>query len=117
MTDNNFHVGPAKMSDGRFLTDYRTSSVREEENKMKHNIYYDYDYRRFLQKNTNNIINTEWKELKVKNKVNNLVCIHNYPSLVNPRTFIDERYNHDLKMKNQGNYPCKEMDDYRLTKT
>lgn len=50
--DNIFKSCPPKMEDGRFLTDYRTDSARNQYIKSINGLVRDDDYRIFLQQNT-----------------------------------------------------------------
>ena len=116
--DNYFKIGPAKMADGRIFTDYRTATTREEYNKFKNNIVRDDDYRMYLQSNAEVIIDKEWIFNKNLYAVKNINCIHNYATSVNPKTFYDERTKYDsIKNTRENLYPCKSMNDYRMTQT
>lgn len=106
------------MADARMFTDYRTATTREEINKSKNNIVRDDDYKLFLQKNAEVIIDKEWYNYKNAYAVKNINCIHNYQTSVNPKTFYDERTKYDsLKNTKVNLYPCKQMYDYRMTQT
>lgn len=117
-TDNYFKVGPAKMSDARIFTDYRTATTREEYNKCKQGIKMNDDYRMYLQQNAEKIINYEWNLNKNLYFVNNNNCIHNYNTSVNPKTFYNERINYDISYHSNKNlFPCQQYKDFRLTQT
>ncbi len=112
--DNHFSQCPAMMSDGRFLTDYRTSTTREENIKYINGITNENNYRLFLQNNTNTIINREWDAYnKFKSCKNANACIHNYPTVVNPESFAEEldKYNNRHKTNNK----CVVEKEYRMT--
>jgi hypothetical protein len=114
--DNFFKGCPAKMSDGRLFTDYRTATRREEYVKYINDIVRDDDYRMFLQKNTDKITENEWEYLK-KNKrcfVNN--CVHNYPTRVVPPMFVEERNNYNQAAMKKATFKCQNLEDYRLHK-
>lgn len=117
--DNFFKECPAKMSDGRLLTDYRTPVRREEYVKYINNIVRDDEYRLFLQANAESIADNEWNYNK-KNKscwVNE--CVHTYPTRVHPPSFVEERMKHDLLSvpNRQQKFTCSPKNDYRMTQT
>lgn len=117
-TDNFFKIGPAKMSDARIFTDYRTATTREEYNKQKKNIVRDDEYRLYLQQNAENIIDNEWQLNKNLYFICNKNCIHNYNTSVNPKTFYVERAKYDtIYQTNKNLYPCQQFNDFRLTQT
>ena len=118
---DNYFVGcPPRMDDGRFLSDFRTSSAREQFVKNINGIVRDDDYRMFLQKNAEKINNKEWEHLKDKNSCRTNCCIHTYPTRVNPGSLHDELNMYNLVRtnklnRNDKNYPhCKTNDDYRM---
>ena len=115
--DNFYKNCPPMMSDGRFLTDYRTAVRREEHNKHVNNIVRNDDYRIFLQNNANKIMNNEWSHLKKNNSCWVNECIHNYPTRVYPPWFVEERMRYDslADPKRQQKFPCATKQDYRLT--
>ena len=116
--DNYFKIGPAKMSDARIFTDYRTATTREEYNKHTVNIIRDDDYRLYLQQNAENILDNEWDKNKKSYYVGNKNCIHNYTTAVNPKTFYVETSKYDSTYHTNKNiYPCQQLNDYRLTHT
>ena len=117
---DNFHKGcPAKMSDGRYLTDYRTSTRREEYVKYVNNIIRDDDYRLFLQQNAEQIMDNEWKYDKKYRACWVNECVHNYPSRVFPPWFVEERTNYDTLSNphRTKRFSCPDFHDYRLTVT
>lgn len=117
-TDNFFKLGPAKMSDARVFTDYRTATTREEYNKQKNKLFKDNEYRIYLQENAEYIIENEWQNNKKLYFVNNTNCIHNYNTAVDPQTFYVERSKYDTIYGKKNNlYPCQQYSDYRLTYT
>ena len=61
--DNKYwiHNCPAKMSDGRFITDYTNAKVRNQEIKKINNIKSTHEFRHFLQKNRNTISKNQEK--------------------------------------------------------
>ena len=62
--DNYFKDCPPKMDDGRYLTDFRPTSIREQFIKSINGIVRDDEYRNFLQKNGESIIDREWSALR-----------------------------------------------------
>lgn len=117
--DNFFKQCPPVMSDGRFLTDWRTNVRMNEAIKFDNNVVRDDDYRLFLEDNADTVMDTQWDYLR-KNKscwVNE--CVHNYPLRMYPKWFSQEMkaYN-SLQTGNRKNfYPCPKFKDYRLTQT
>jgi hypothetical protein len=77
--DNYFKMCPAMMSDGRIFTDYRTSTTREQYNKISGGFARDDDYRLYLQSNGSNILNGEWENNKKKYYCFPNVCYHTNP--------------------------------------
>ena len=121
--DNFFQGCPAKMSDGRFLTDFRPADTREQYNKAINNIVRDDEYRIFLQQNGEKIQDAEWQQFKTKEACPTKRCIHTNPT----RSTFGMSYN-EMKLYNQvqtgkikesdPNYPkCVVLPDYRLTQT
>ncbi len=117
--DNYFKASPAKMSDGRIFTDYRTATTREENNKYNNKIYRDDDYRVFLQKNAEKILDSNWEEYKKNVGSKTIECVHTYPTRVVPSSFREERVKYDTLFEKNRDfiYPCQQMNDYRLTQT
>lgn len=115
--DNFFKNCPAKMEDGRHITDYRTATRREETNKYLNNLIRNDDYRLFLQKNANTIIQNEWTNLKQSASCRVNECIHNYPTRVSSSMYCEEKAKYDnlQNPKRKVVYPCESFKDYRLT--
>jgi len=116
--DNFYKSCPPMMDDGRFLCDFRSGTVRNEYNKYINNINDDNNYRLFLQRNASKIMENQWFKLKKNNSCWKNECVHNYPNMVYPPWFVDERNNYNnLQNPNRKiNFPCKHFSDYRLTK-
>jgi len=115
--DNYYNECPAKMSDGRHATDHRSSSRRDESYKYINNIVRDDEYRMFLQQNGETLINKTWTNLK--NTVScspNRVCVHTYPTRVNPQMFHEEMqaYNKKMASNDKEGPKCQKHQDYRL---
>lgn len=117
--DNFFGGCPAKMSDGRLFTDYRTATRREEYVKYINNFVRDDEYRLFLQTNGEKIMDKEWNYNKKNRSCWVNECVHNYPTRVYPPWFVEERIKYDsLFMPNKKvSYPCQTEPDYRMTDT
>ena len=71
--DNYYRNCPAKMDDGRFITNYKSSTCNNEYIKYVNGIVRDDDYRLFLQLNADKIMDSEWlyliKNVTIANKV------------------------------------------------
>lgn len=119
--DNIYHNCPPKMEDARFLTDYRSSTVRELSAQAASNIMHPDEYRKFLQKNAKQIMDRQWNIHRRSQACEPKVCIHNYPTRVSPGSFFEElRIYNDVrsgKIKpGDQNYPvCQQYEDYRMT--
>lgn len=109
--DNYFKGCPPVMSDGRFASDFQTSTVRNEHIKHVNEIYRDDEYRTFLQQNGTKFMNNVWEHHSNNNKcwVNN--CVHVNPTRAVFKDFESEKKNYESKEpKNQ----CKKYKDYTL---
>jgi hypothetical protein len=117
--DNFFKNCPPKMEDARHLTDYRTSTRREEYIKYVNNVVRNDDYRMFLQQNASTIMDSEFAYHKSTGSCNTNECVHNYPTRVFPPWFVEERIKYDsLQNPNRTQvYKCSDKKDYRLTET
>lgn len=111
--DNFFKKCPPKMEDGRFLQEFRSDTRVNEYIKYINKIYRDDDYRTFLQKNGDKILENEWKYLRNNNSCWENNCVHNYPTRVNPPWFVEERVKYDTRYVKS--YPCEKHPDFRLT--
>ena len=89
--DNYYSNCPPKMDDGRFLTNYKTSSCYNEYIKYMNGIVRDDDYRLFLQLNADKIMDSEWLHLRKNDSCWNNACVHKYPLRMDPRLFNQER--------------------------
>jgi hypothetical protein len=115
--DNFYKNCPAKMSDGRIFSDYRSSTRKNEYMKFINGITRDDDYRIFLQNNGQQIVNSEFNFYKKSQTCQSFQCVHDYPTRVYSPWFIDERKNYDSAMLcTDKKFPCKTYKDYRLTK-
>ena len=117
---DNFWKGcPAKMSDGRLLTDYRTAVRREEYVKFINNIIRDDEYRLFLQGNAESIADNEWNYYRKNRSCWVNECVHNYPTRVYPPWFAEEREKYDsLSNPNRKTkFVCAPKNDYRMAQT
>jgi hypothetical protein len=117
MTDNYFKGCPAKMGDARFLTDYRSSTTRDQYNKHINHIVRDDDYRMFLQKNGANIMDKEWTYLRKNESCWPNECIHIFPTRSTPGMLFEEMNLYD-NVREKGCGPkCKPQPDYRVSQT
>ena len=121
---DNFYKGcPAKMADGRFLTDYRTANAREQYIKTINGFHRDDDYRMFLQQSANQIMDKEWDFFRAEASCNTTCCVHKYPTRTTPGANFEELaiYNavQSGKLKSTDKmYPsCTNLADYRMTDT
>ena len=117
--DNFIEKCPAKMSDGRFLTDYRSSHTRELYNMSKLKINNASDYRLLLEKDANKIMDKEWCNLIDNNSCKSDVCFHQYKTSPEPFELNEELviYNKVKTGKMKKGPVCNKYTDYRLTMT
>jgi hypothetical protein len=117
--DNFFKQCPAKMSDGRLFTDYRTATRREEYVKYINNIVRDDEYRMFQQCNADSIMDGEWKFNKSNKSCQVQECIHTYPTRMYPPWFVEQRLKYDslYDPNRKTRYDCSPKPDYRMTHT
>lgn len=113
--DNFWKNCPAKMEDGRHLTDYRTAVRREEYVKYINNIVRDDEYKQFLTTNAEKITKNEWDWFKQNKNCWTNECVHNYPTRVHPPWFVEEKqkYNSLANPNRLTQYTCPKMNDYR----
>jgi hypothetical protein len=116
--DNYFLDCPAIMSDGRLLTDYRASPVREKLFRRYNMLNTDYDVRTFITDNGEKLINSEWESIKQSKMCNPRErCIH-----TNELTRVStERNNEEILMYNNvkpnTNKCYTNEKDYRMIST
>jgi len=121
--DNFWNGCPPKMSDGRFLQDFRTSSRREQYIRTVNDLQSNDAQRSFYQNNGEILLDREWETLKKNNKCFHNCCIHSYPTRTTPGMLHDEMRIYNCVRKGQlaftdTEYPhCKLRKDYRLTQT
>ena len=118
--DNFYKNCPPKMDDGRFITNYKTSSSYNEYIKYMNGITRDDDYRLFLQINATKLMDSEWMELRKNDSCWNNACIHKYPLRMDPRQFVQERENNNMLFSNKelpDSFKCTRYADYRTSKT
>jgi hypothetical protein len=110
---------PPLLSDGRLFTDWRTAVRREEHMKYINNIVRDDEYRLFLEKNAENIMDNTWDNLKREKSCWVNECVHNYPTRMHPTWFYEERKNYDslYNPNRKTHYICSPKRDYRATIT
>ena len=116
---DNFHLQcPPMMSDGRLFTDYRTNIRANEHMKLTNNIIRDDDYRVFLQQNTDNILDSQWKNIKETKSCWTNNTVHTYPSRMSYKWFETEKARADNYFTRQmPNVPRTVYPDYRTVDT
>jgi len=80
---------------GRHLTDFKSSTRRDEYIKYINDIWRDDQYRLFLQLNGSEIRKRDWDWNRKNNSCWVNDCVHNYPTRVNPRQMWQERQVYD----------------------
>lgn len=119
--DNFYQSCPVKMSDQRHLSDYRSSTRRNEYIRYINDITRDDQYRLFLQLNGSEIANNEWKYNKMFNSCWQNSCVHKYPTRINNEIAAQEKVLYDSinnKRTNAQLAPmrvCEQFQDYRMT--
>ena len=113
--DNYYATCPPKMSDGRHITDYTESTLKDEQIKHINGIIRDDEYRLFLQQNGATILDREWDYMKSNNSCWLNECVHTYPTSMYPGWFTEEnsRYNALAEPNRDQRYECKKQVDYR----
>jgi len=105
---------------GRHLGDFKTATRRNEYIKYINDVWRDDQYRLFLQKNGQEILDKEWGWHKKRNSCWANDCIHNYPTRSLPRHFVQEREAYDSIYDMRTNKPlepmrqCQKYNDFRL---
>lgn len=119
--DNFFQNCPPMMEDqGRHLGDFKTATRRNEYIKYINDVWRDDQFRLFLQKNGQEILDREWLHHKRRNSCWVNDCVHNYPTRSNPRHFLQEREAYDSIYDMRTNAPlarmreCHPYNDFRL---
>ncbi len=118
--DNYYKNCPPKMSDGRFITNYKTASSYNEYIKFENGITRDDDYRLYLQLNAEKIMDNEWLITRKDNSCWNNACVHKYPLRMDPKDFTKERLNANLLFKSKelpDSFKCISYADYRMDET
>jgi hypothetical protein len=118
--DNYYKNCPPRMDDGRFTTNYKTSSTIEEYIKYVNGITRDDDYRLFLQLNATKMMDSEWMWFRKNDSCWNNACVHNYPLRMDPKDFEQERLKANMLFQTKqlpDNLKCPVYSDYRLTET
>lgn len=94
--DNFYHQCPPKMSDqGRHLTDFRSTTVRDEYLKSQAGIYRDDDFRLHLQQNATKMMNNAHNYHLTDNRCWVNDCVHKYPTRCNIITLAHEKKVYD----------------------
>ena len=118
--DNYYRNCPAKMDDGRFITNYKSATCNNEFIKYMNGIVRDDDYRLFLQLNADKIMDSEWLYLIKNDSCWDNACVHKYPLRMDPRDFSQERERANLLFKTNDlpdSFKCNIYSDYRMTET
>lgn len=118
--DNYYKNCPPRMDDGRFTTNYKSSSNINEYIKYMNGITRDDDYRLFLQINADKLMDSEWLYLRNNDSCWNNACVHHYPLRMDPRAFTQERENANMlfqKKELPNNFKCVDYSDYRMSET
>ena len=118
--DNYYQNCPAKMDDGRFITNYRSDTCINEYIKYANGIVRDDDYRLYLQLNADKLMDTEWSSLIKNDSCFNNACVHTYPLRMDPRDFAQEKEKANFLFKANNlpdNFKCPVYADYRMTET
>lgn len=121
--DNFYNECPAKMSDARFLTDYRSSNTREQFIKSINGYCNTDEYRTFLQSNAEQIMDKEWEQINIANSCKATTCV-----MMNPTRPANGSGNKEMQLYNMvqtgkikqtdSNYPsCQKYNDYRMVDT
>lgn len=113
--DNYYTQCPPKMEDGRFLTDYRTATTREEANKKAVAIVRDDEYRQYLQTKASSLVANDRKMSKTGTCKASASCVHNYPTRMTNRMFIDQMNAYNNQSINNVSYMCESFPDYDAT--
>lgn len=94
--DNFYHQCPPQMEDqGRHLTDFRSTTVRDEYLKAKNNIYRDDDFRLYLQTNATDLMSSRNRYHLANNRCWVNDCVHKYPTRCNLHTMAKEKEVYD----------------------
>jgi len=118
--DNFFPNCPAMMS-GRDLGDYKSETRRNEYIKYINDIWRDDQYRLFLQMNGKEVMDREWQYYRKNQSCWVSDCVHNYPTRMLPRHFVQERQAYDsinnpsTNKKLEHMRQCKQYNDFRMT--
>lgn len=118
--DNYYKNCPPRMDDGRFTTNYKSSSTINEYIKYMNGITRDDDYRLFLQINADRLMDSEWMYLRKNDSCWNNACVHHSPLRQDPRTFTQERKNANMlfeKKELPNDFRCMDYADYRMSET
>ena len=108
---------PGRMDDGRYLTDYRNSTLVNEIIKMNNKIVKNDMYRKYLVDNTDDLKKKNIKNEKCEISINTCVFNHN-TSRVDSSSFSNElkRYNDSMKVNILKDFDnsCSPLDDFLL---
>lgn len=112
MVDNYFKGCPPKMGGFREITEYKSSTLVNNDLQRYFHTPRDDDYRFYLQNNGRNILNAEYLYYRNNNSCFSNRCIYNNPTtLIPPYVFQKDMYIYNNVP--QG-IPCQQYNDYRL---
>lgn len=117
--DNFFQSCPAKMNDGRFLQDFRSSNTRELHNMHKQRINRSDDYRLALMRKGSKIMDNNWSHMRRRFGCRQNGCYHNYPTRSTPSMLQKEMrsYTNCMSQRQCKGPRCESFPDYRATMT
>ena len=118
--DNYYKNCPPRMDDGRFTTNYKSSSTTNEYIKYMNGLTRDDDYRLFLQINADKLMDSEWLYLRKNDSCWNNACVHHYPLRMDPRLFSQVIENANMlfeKKELPNSFKCMDYSDYRMSET
>jgi hypothetical protein len=117
--DNYYHQCREMMEDGRFMTDYRSSQVREEHYRYKHGLKTANETRTHRIDNAEQMMDDEWDDL-----VNNNLCFPRKKCYhTSDTTRVTNAYNNIELLSYNGMHPAPDCDrecncnNQRLTRT
>jgi len=111
--DNFYNKCPAMMDDGRFVSDYKSATRRNEYIKYINNIDRDDQFRSFLQNNANTIMDNVWNHHEQNDTCSVNRCVHTFPTRCTAA-----QLNAEMKIYNSAQKPaCTKLENYRATNT
>lgn len=106
VSNNKYFDAPAIMSDGRAFTDYTQNYKMNDDIRFGNKVYSDYEYRQYLIKNGNKIINNNEKVSKMLNGYENCklhsVDLNEVCNKNNEYSICKEHNKNGIGLKNSG---------------